>query len=584
MQPISRFRHLSRVLLKLLSAAALGLGAAAPAWARVPVEAPEALGRLIDQYLPFLDEQKPAALDAEARLRLLRRARREVADLLATEGYFEPRLEAVEDERGWRLVLTPGPRVQIGQVELVFEGELAGAGDERLRRRQDLEHAWKLPQGQPFRQADWDLAKQALLDDVASRDYAAARIAESHAAIDPATGQAALRVVLDSGPAYRFGELQARGLSDYPAELLQRYHPPVPGTPYRLDSLLRFQSALQSTPYFASVVADVVREGADPQAAPILVQVSEAKPRRVSLGLGASSNTGSRVEMGYRDANLWGSANNLVSGLRLEQRRQVGYTDLFLPPDRAGYQDSVGLLAEHTNISGLQTRRQALGLVRSIPTGIIENRYALSFQQELLAPEGSVETRRTALAANWSWTRRQVDDVLDPRDGQVLNFQLGGAARALLSDRNFVRLYGRYQGFWPVFRRDVLTLRAEVGINVAASRDGIPQDFLFRTGGAQTVRGYAYQSLGVKDGSAVVGGRYLAVTSAEYVHWFEGDWGLAAFVDAGNANDERKLFKLNLGYGIGPRWKSPAGPLALDLAYGQSEHRLRLQFAVAIAF
>ena len=67
MQPISRFRHLSRVLLKLLSAAALGLGAAAPAWARVPVEAPEALGRLIGQYLPFLDEQKPAALDAEAR-------------------------------------------------------------------------------------------------------------------------------------------------------------------------------------------------------------------------------------------------------------------------------------------------------------------------------------------------------------------------------------------------------------------------------------------------------------------------------------------------------------------------------------
>ena len=59
---------------------------------------------------------------------------------------------------------------------------------------------------------------------------------------------------------------------------------------------------------------------------------------------------------------------------------------------------------------------------------------------------------------------------------------------------------------------------------------------------------------------------------------------MAAFVDAGNANDERKLFKMNLGYGIGPRWKSPAGPIAVDLAYGQRDHRLRLQFAVAIAF
>ena len=90
-------------------------------------------------------------------------------------------------------------------------------------------------------------------------------------------------------------------------------------------------------------------------------------------------------------------------------------------------------------------------------------------------------------------------------------------------------------------------------------------------------------SLGAK-GSATVGGRYLAVTSAEYVHWYKGDWGVAAFVDAGNANDERQLFKMNLGYGVGPRWKSPAGPIAVDLAYGQRDHRLRLQFAVAIAF
>jgi translocation and assembly module TamA len=166
----------------------------------------------------------------------------------------------------------------------------------------------------------------------------------------------------------------------------------------------------------------------------------------------------------------------------------------------------------------------------------------------------------------------------------VLNLQLGGASQAVLSDRNFVRVYGRYQLFWPVMRRDVLILRAEGGITLAESRDGVPQDFLFRTGGAQTVRGYAYQSLGVKDGSATVGGRYLAVTSAEYVHWYQGNWGVAAFVDAGNANDERQLFKMNLGYGVGPRWKSPAGPIAVDLAYGQRDHRLRLQFAVAIAF
>ena len=246
--------------------------------------------------------------------------------------------------------------------------------------------------------------------------------------------------------------------------------------------------------------------------------------------------------------------------------------------------DSVGALAEHTNIAGLQTRRQSIGVVRTIPRGKIENRFSLNYQHEVLIPEGSLRTSRGALTANWSWTHRNVDSVLDPRRGHVFNVQVGGASQALMSDRNFARFYGRYQRFIPAFGRDVVIVRAEGGITAAQSREGVPQDFLFRTGGAQTVRGYAYQSLGVQDGNATVGGRYLAVTSAEYVHWYAGNWGVAAFVDAGNANDERKLFKMNLGYGIGPRWKSPAGPIAVDLAYGQRDHRLRLQFAVAIAF
>jgi translocation and assembly module TamA len=402
--------------------------------------------------------------------------------------------------------------------------------------------------------------------------------------IDPETGSASLAVEVDSGPVFRFGPLEVSGLSDYDLSLIERYRPPTPGEPYNQDRLLRFQTALQNTAYFSSVVVDIDRNSATPEAAPVRVHLTEAKPKRLGFGFGMSSNTGYRVETSYRDAHFLNNAHNLVSGIRIEQRRQLGYADVFLPPSLSGYLDSVGVLAEHTNISGLQTQRQSVGVVRTIPRGNIENRFALNYQHEVLTPDGSLKSSRNALTANWSWTRRSVDSILNPRDGHVINVQLGGAAQALLSDRNFGRVYGRYQLFLPAINRDVIILRAEGGVTVASSRDGVPQDFLFRTGGAQTVRGYAYQSLGVTDGSATVGGRYLAVTSAEYVHWYKGDWGVAAFVDAGNANDERKLFKMNLGYGFGPRWKSPAGPIAVDLAYGQADHRVRLQFAVAIAF
>ena len=131
---------------------------------------------------------------------------------------------------------------------------------------------------------------------------------------------------------------------------------------------------------------------------------------------------------------------------------------------------------------------------------------------------------------------------------------------------------------------DVFIRRGEAGVTLAESRDGIPQAFLFRTGGAQSVRGYDYLSLGVKDGDATVGGRYLATASAEYVHWFKPQWGTAVFVDAGDAADSREDFDLRGGYGVGARWRSPAGPLAIDLAWGHQERSLRLHFGVAIAF
>ena len=64
---------------------------------------------------------------------------------------------------------------------------------------------------------------------------------------------------------------------------------------------------------------------------------------------------------------------------------------------------------------------------------------------------------------------------------------------------------------------------------------------LFRTGGDTTVRGYEFESLGVKVPNATVGGRYLAIASAEVDHYITPQWGLAAFVDAGDRGAWHKI-------------------------------------------
>ena len=102
-------------------------------------------------------------------------------------------------------------------------------------------------------------------------------------------------------------------------------------------------------------------------------------------------------------------------------------------------------------------------------------------------------------------------------------------------------------------------MRGELGAVEADTADVVPTRFLFRTGGSTTVRGYDYESLGVSQGGAIVGGRALAVASVEYVHWLQrwgGNWGVAGFVDVGDAADSFKEMKAAVGVGMGVRWRT----------------------------
>lgn len=554
---------------------------------RVELQAPEGVRAVLERHLRILNRPDQVIPEEMAdRIVLIRRTRREIGDLLATEGYFTPQVNLEREERSlWRLEVEPGPQAMIANVKIAFDGHLAaGDGGGRDRRRKVLEGEWALPVGQPFQQAAWDAAKQRLLDGVARRDYAAARISRSRAEVDPETATVTLEVTVDSGPPFFLGPLEVTGLERLPEDLVASFSTLEAGERFDQERLLAFQSVLQNTPQFASVTVDIERDPALANAVPVRVHVSEAQSRHLAFGAGFSTNTGARAEINWRDVNFRGRGWELSTGLRLEQRRQSLYADIFLPPAQARHRDSFGVLAENSDIEGLRITRQAVGAVRSKQRGDIETAVSLRYQHENVRPKGGDANSRNALTANWSWIQRKVDDVLDPREGYLLHVELGGGSRALLSDQDFFRTYARFVRYQPVGERDVFIVRAEAGATVAKSRDGIPQDFLFRTGGAQSVRGYAYDSLGVKEGEATVGGRFMGSASAEYVHWFRPQWGVAAFVDAGDAADDRDSFDLKVGYGVGARWRSPAGPLALDLAYGQQEKRLRIHFSIAIAF
>jgi translocation and assembly module TamA len=563
----------ARAIRRLFPLALLVLAPLAPA-GEIDLRAPEEIAGLLTPFLP--DETAPGA-GGQARLQRL------IRQILETEGYFSPQIEFVDSDGAVRLTVDPGPRTVIAAVDVAVDGPLAA------KTRQELIAGWELPVGQPFRQQDWNIAKQQILSRLLADNHAAARLVDSQATIDPATRQARLMAHYESGPPFRFGELRVEGLERYPVTLVERHNRTVrPGEPFREADLNALQTALQATPQFRSVLVSIDRD-APPDAdgvvtAPVIVRLSERPAHRLSFGAGISSNTGARVETNFQTADLFGQAWELNSGLRLEQKKQTAYADIFFPPTAAQRLNSVGAMLQKTDIQGLRTERIAIGGQQAWREGPFETRLSLTWQDERLEPDGAPDSINRALVPDVAWTWRQVDNPLDARDGIVLRGQIGGAAKAVLSDQSFIRLLGRYQQFFPVGQRDTLMLSGEIGYTIADSRNGIPQEYLFRTGGTGSVRGYSYQSLGVSEGSAIVGGRYMANATVEYTHWLDDTWGVAAFVDAGNAVDDLSKVDLAYGYGLGARWRTVAGPIAVDLAYGEQSEAIQLHFSLAIPF
>lgn len=567
----------------------LPIGALAEAFTyAVEINAPEAHRKLLEEHLEIFKWRDNPRMNAE-RLRLLvRQTPDNIRDLLETEGFYSPVIGSSLEERpgSWlaRFTVQPGEPVLVARFEVEVRGAFADGSEQNAARLQEMRERWPLRPGKVFRQDEWEAAKRGALQALLIERYPAARVEFSQATVNPETREAFLQVTLESGPPFTFGATEVSGLKRYPRSIVDRLNPAEQGSPYSQARLLDFQARLQDSPYFSSALVSLEADPAQPENVPVRVEVEEKPSRKVGFGIGASTNTGARGQVEYQHLDFMDRAWRLTTLLKLESKKQLLNAEVQFPRTRQGYRDSVSAFSARDNIENEVTTRVGVGAHRSRVVGKIETVLAVQYQTEQQRVPGVPDDNRQALAVNYGWTRRDVDNLLYPTRGHLVNAQIGGAAKALLSDQDFVRGYARLLYFYPVGKNGTLLLRGEMGATLAQSRQGIPSDFLFRAGGDQSVRGYAYQSLGVKEGDAVVGGRYLGVASAEYVHWLQPAWGAAVFYDVGTAADEPGEFKPVQGFGAGARWKSPVGPLNLDVAYGRETSEYRLHFSVGFAF
>lgn len=569
------------------------------------IDAPQAVRDLLNTHLEIVRYRELTDLSDTELTRLMQVAKEDSRGLLATAGYFTPEIEAQletspgDPRRTVRLSVNPGEPAVVGDVRLQFAGAIAQDPGARLQ-REKIQNDWSLRTGMRFTQDRWDAAKLQALQQLSRERFATATLSSSLADIDPLTRSASLQVTLDSGPAYRLGALQITGLERYDSDLVTRLMRLPAGTRYEQADLVAAQQRLASSGYFDSAYVSLDTEK-DPDSAPVVVQLREGKLKKIVLGVGISTDSGPRLSVEHTNHKLPWLGWRALSKLSLDDKTRSIGTELTAPPDADNWRWITSAQFQRQKADGVDISNQRWRGGRRQDSESMDRSYYLEYDRaDTAASTDALPIVAHTFSANYAVTLRRFDSMPFPSRGWGLGFEVGGGAtlgaqqdpftRVLARGRYYLPLAGADAGAAAQLRASRLVLRAEGGAVWAKDGVALPSTQLFMTGGDTTVRGYSYRELGVVGADGLADpGRYMVSGSVEWQRplVFGGQvsaWEGAVFVDAGAvANDPGRLTP-KAGVGAGVRWKSPIGPLQIDLAYGVDTHRLRLHMNVGFNF
>jgi translocation and assembly module TamA len=560
------------------------------------IEAPDDVREMLERNLDVLRYRDVSDLSDGELARLLLAAEQDARELVATMGYFSPAITIEPPvsasgavSRKLKLRVVPGDPTEVRDVQITFLGPIlsdSATAAQRLRIIRD----WPLETGMRFSQTRWADAKKHAVLQLTAQSYPTARITESEADIDPLTRSARLSITLDSGPRYRLGPLVITGLNHFDNDMVRRLMRLAPGD-YDQTLLVAAQRRLTDSGYFDSAFISIDTTG-DPAAAPVLVQVREAKLQKLVLGVGASTDTGARLSIEHTHHKIpyldWRGVNKLVLARDLSSLT----SDFTSHPNDDNWRWSVGTVIQQQSLGSFLVHSQSVRVGRSRNTEPLDNAYYLEYDRaDAATSDASAQAVVEALTANYAFTVRRFDHPLFPNAGWGLGLAVGAGTTVGTTSNPYSRLLARGLGYLPLTNAGGrIAVRAQAGAIVAEPSAELPSTQLFFLGGDNTVRGYGYQDLGVPlpDGQ-ITGGRYMAVGSVEWqrpirIGGRPSDWESTLFLDVGSVANNSTELRPRYGLGAGARWKSPVGPLQIDVAYGVDVQRFRLHMNVGFSF
>ncbi|HEU5134321.1 MAG TPA: autotransporter assembly complex family protein [Steroidobacteraceae bacterium] len=501
-----------------------------------------------------------------------RDAEEQIRQALEPFGYYDSRITkhlTGDAATGWtaRFDIVPGDPAIVRDVHVEVHGE----GKDQ-RRVASAVSAFAPKVGDRLDHATYEASKQVIDTTLRGAGFLDAQYKNRRVTVKPEENSAAVNLEWESGPRYKFGPVRFAGDAPFTEDFLRDFVPWREGAYFNSEQVLNLQQRLVDADYFELVSVQPAMDEKQSGAVPIDVLLKRDERTVYSGEVYYSTDFGAGVRVGAE--RRWLNRKGHKAGAKVEysERLQEGALSYKIPRpgrnDRSydfgiGYRDETTDVTRSQNFQLAATRSERIGRGYTRTVGL---KY-LNGDFEIGQDEDNLEYGSSALLyAEATLSRRRLNDRLTPRKGYVLEFGARVASEAVASDTDMAQGFGRLTWLMPQGERNRLKLRGELGAMTVGDFDALPPELRFYAGGDRSVRGFDYHDIGeVNDNGNIIGGQYLVVASAEYEYYFKEDWGAAVFVDAGDAFTS--TFSANVGAGVGVRWRSPLGPIRVDVGF-----------------
>jgi translocation and assembly module TamA len=516
---------------------------------------------------PYVDREVTAA---QAR-RLFARAPLQISAAFEAYGFYHATAKGdlKETPKGLAIALhvEPGEPTGVATLDLVVPEP---ARDEKPVRKALATFAPK--QGERFHHGLYEKSKAAVQAALLASGYLDSKLVTHTVEVSRTENRATIRLEWDPGTRYRYGPTTFSG-GQFAEGFLDRYVPWHEGDFYDQAQVLQLQQKLIDADFFAVVEVQPDSEHAGNGVVPIAVSLGPAKRDVYSAGVFVDTDVGFGVRGGWTRRWLNGSGHRVRVDAQLAQRLRSATATYSIPlpgENNRSFNFGAGYLYENTDTTQSNNRslaanetRQWMGFTRTLGLRLLDGTFTIldPHGNEAIEEHGS----STLLYPEIVLERKRADDPLFVHDGYSILFALRGSLDQW-SSTQFVQ--ARADGKWihAFGSNQRVILRGSVGAMKVGDFDQLPPDLRFFAGGDRSIRGFAYQTIGPQnENGLIIGGEDLLVGSAEYEYYFTHDWGMAAFVDAGDAYTGFANFRTRIGSGLGLRWRSPVGMVRADI-------------------